>query len=114
MSGWWTAPRQLVDDDADIVVPVVDLRGDADPEAAAERWMQTEVEHPVDLTASAGGAVGAALLCPHRGSGGPRPERLARKAAPSRELSPAQVRSTFPGLAPVCGLAGEIGRGTRR
>ena len=43
-------PRQFVDDAAEILVPVVDLSGEPDPRAAAERWMRAELSGPVDLT----------------------------------------------------------------
>ncbi|MEV4140937.1 amino acid adenylation domain-containing protein, partial [Dactylosporangium sp. NPDC049742] len=42
-------PRQYVAPTAAYPIEVVDLRSEADPRAAAERWMWTDVNRPVDL-----------------------------------------------------------------
>ncbi|WP_406289188.1 amino acid adenylation domain-containing protein [Embleya sp. NBC_00896] len=42
------APRQYVDAAADHLVRVVDLGGEADPRAAAERWMRQDIRQRVD------------------------------------------------------------------
>ncbi|TMR20503.1 amino acid adenylation domain-containing protein [Nonomuraea turkmeniaca] len=43
-------PRQYVDATADVPVQVIDVSDQADPRAAAERWMRAETGRPVDLT----------------------------------------------------------------
>ncbi|MCZ4123115.1 amino acid adenylation domain-containing protein [Streptomyces sp. H39-S7] len=42
--------QQLVDPDPDWSVRVVDVSGESDPQAAAERWMWADLVQPVDLT----------------------------------------------------------------
>src|SRR5215469_3455058 len=44
-------PRQFVDDSGQYQVEVVDLRAEADPRGAAEQWMRTDLDRPVDLAA---------------------------------------------------------------
>ncbi|MDO9356215.1 MAG: condensation domain-containing protein, partial [Solirubrobacteraceae bacterium] len=44
-----SGPRQLTREDRDWPLPVLDLRGEADPRAAAEHFMQTDLRTPVDL-----------------------------------------------------------------
>ncbi|MGH3168337.1 MAG: condensation domain-containing protein, partial [Trebonia sp.] len=45
-------PRQYIGDRGDYQVEVVDLRADSEPREAAERWMRTDLNHAVDLTAA--------------------------------------------------------------
>ncbi|MGK9167611.1 AMP-binding protein, partial [Inquilinus limosus] len=42
-------PRQILDAAADWPFPVIDLSREADPQAAAEAWMQADLARPVDL-----------------------------------------------------------------
>ncbi|MEV0251354.1 amino acid adenylation domain-containing protein [Nocardia sp. NPDC050712] len=42
-------PYQLVDTGQDDTIPVLDLRGEADPVAAAQAWMSAEYSAPLDL-----------------------------------------------------------------
>ena len=44
-------PRQMISPKLDAAFPFIDVSSDADPRAAAERWMMAELTRPVDLLA---------------------------------------------------------------
>src|SRR5579859_243839 len=45
-------PRQIIRSSFEGDLPFIDLSGEADPRAAAERWMMAELGRPIDLVTS--------------------------------------------------------------